>query len=364
MEHNLSTREIGTGTHEPEVGSIEGDSGKSNDDDATRIDRSIKREKREFMQKPGRDGEICLSVRGITKRFTTALALSDISFDLAKGDIFGLVGPNGAGKTTLLRILATLLIPDGGKALVCGHGLDDMLKVRAIIGFMPDFLGVYDDMTVREYFQFFAIAYAIPTKLREYAIQETLHTVGLDRMSDMIVEGLSRGMKQRLSLGRAIIHSPRILLLDEPASGLDPLARLELREILRGLAAKGTSIIISSHVLEDLADVCDRIGVINNGCLLCSEATAELIEKRGGSQIRLMTRGKNDELYEVLECREDVEGLRWDGDMLVFRLKKNDGMDIAALVKSLIERGFPLVSFFEEKPTLETAYLTITRASV
>lgn len=305
--------------------------------------------------------KVSISVRGLTKHYFKVPALSDVSFDLYEGEIFGLVGPNGAGKTTLLRILATLIRPDSGTASICGHSLQNIAKVRSIIGFMPDFLGVYDDMTVREYFEFFSKAYNIAENLRSYVIKETLYTVGLDKMEELVVEGLSRGLKQRLSLGRAIIHSPKVLFLDEPASGLDPLARLELREILRGLAAKGVTILISSHVLEDLADICDRIGIINRGCLVYSESTKKLIKERGGRRIRVLAKSRREMLHEELKKRPDIEDLRWDGDTLSFQLTGDE--DIVQLVKTLVEKGFPLVSFYEETPTLETAYLNITRAN-
>ncbi|CAN0495107.1 unnamed protein product, partial [Phaeothamnion confervicola] len=189
------------------------------------------------------------------------LALDDVSLTLDPGEIFGLVGPNGAGKSTLLRILATLAKPDSGEVTICGYNLPQVKEIRAVIGFMPDVLGVYDDMLVREYFEFFARATNLAESTRDFAIEETMKAVGVLDRADQPVDGLSRGMKQRLCLGRTILHKPKLLLLDEPASGLDPLARLELREILRGLQRQGATVVISSHVLEDLADICDRIGI-------------------------------------------------------------------------------------------------------
>jgi ABC-2 type transport system ATP-binding protein len=329
----------------------------------TRIDSErIQLQSRLQMAKRKAPADVAVSVRGLVKRYANVRALSDVSFELFKGEIFGLVGPNGAGKTTLLRILATLLPQDGGTAEICGHPLSHVAEIRKTIGFMPDFLGVYDDMTVGEYFEFFARAYGIAEKLRAFAIDDTLKTTGLSDMSGAVVEGLSRGMKQRLSLGRAILHKPALLLLDEPASGLDPLARLELREILRGLAGKGTTILISSHVLEDLADICDRVGVISKGCIACIEDTNRLIEEKGGRQIRITVKDRGDELFEALRRIQAVEALRWDGDALTFNLAGAGDGDLAGLIKTLIDRGFPLLSFQEVKPTLETAYLNITRS--
>lgn len=307
-------------------------------------------------------GQPTVSVRGLTKRYYKVPALADVSFDLFEGEIFGLVGPNGAGKTTLLRVLATLIRPDSGTASICGLDIrGNTAFIRTKIGFMPDYLGVYDDMTVREYFEFFANAYNIPMNLRSFVIEETLQTVGLQKMEESVVEGLSRGLKQRLSLGRSIIHKPKVLLLDEPAGGLDPLARLELREILRGLAGKGVTILISSHVLEDLADICDRVGIINMGCLVHSGSTGTMIRDRGGRRFRILSRDRRESLQNELGSRGDISDLRWDGDALIFHL--NGGGDVAALVRELVEKGYPLVSFYEETPTLETAYMNITKAN-
>jgi ABC-2 type transport system ATP-binding protein len=301
-----------------------------------------------------------VSVKGITKRYAGFPALKDLSFELQEGEIFGLVGPNGAGKTTLLRILATLTPADSGDAEICGHTIREIREIRKVIGFMPDFLGVYDDMTVREYFEFFSRAYDIPAGLRPFTIDETLFTIGLKGTEDAVVEGLSRGMKQRLSLGRAILHKPRVLLLDEPASGLDPLARLELREILRGLSAKGVTILISSHVLEDLADICDRVGIMHQGCLVCARETAGLIREKGSRRMHVTAGGEREKLFATLKAIDSIDGLQWDGDSLVFHMPGAGDEDVASLLRTIIENGLPVLSFYEEKPTLEAAYLTIT----
>ncbi|MDQ7824255.1 MAG: ABC transporter ATP-binding protein [Candidatus Eremiobacteraeota bacterium] len=323
-------------------------------------ERPYHREKSDGEPPPG-DGP-AVSVRGLVKRYGLVIALNDISFELSRGEILGLVGPNGAGKTTLLRILATLIPCDSGMVTICGHPLSEKVKIRSIIGFMPDFLGVYEDMTVREYFEFFARAYFIPDNLRPYAVDETMHLVGMTEMQEAVVESLSRGMKQRLSLGRCLIHKPKLLLLDEPASGLDPLARLELRELLRGLASREVTIIISSHVLDDLADISDTIGVIKKGCLICSESTRRMIDERGSRRIRLSATSSKDQLFEKLRKNGAVEDIRWDGETILFHLRDDRGDTPVNLLRSLVNEGFPISSFYEEHPTLQTAYLNITKA--
>ncbi len=297
------------------------------------------------------------------KRFGGTQALVDLNLTLLEGEIFGLVGPNGAGKTTLLRILATLTRPDSGQVTICGHPLDQARAVRSRIGFMPDVLGVYDDMLVREYFEFFARACHLEEATRDYVIQETMRLVGIEALAEQGVEGLSRGMKQRLALGRAILHGPRVLLLDEPASGLDPFARLELREILRRMQRQGVSILISSHVLEDLAEMCDRVGVLSRGSMVCVQETRELIDRQGGRLLRARALGGSEDLFGFLSAFPRVEGLRWDNQSLVFRLEGGDEKDLADLLARIVSQGIALVGFSEEMPSLESAYLNVTRAA-
>lgn len=307
-------------------------------------------------------GDVVASVVAVTKRYLGTVALNDVSLKLRAGEMFGLVGPNGAGKTTLLRILATLTPPDSGEVTICGHTLQEIKKIRAVIGFMPDVLGVYDDMLVREYLEFFARASGLASNVRTYAVKETMQAVGIEHLSEQPVDGLSRGMKQRLCLGRSILHKPRLLLLDEPASGLDPLARLELREILRALQRQGTTIVISSHVLEDLADMCDRIGVVSRGRLICVDETKNLIEERGTRRLRVRVLSQGQELYQFLKSYPRVEGVRWDNDHILFQLGGEEETELSGLLQQLVSKGFPVVSFYEEPPSLESAYLNVTRA--
>ncbi|MGE0492613.1 MAG: ABC transporter ATP-binding protein [Vulcanimicrobiota bacterium] len=298
----------------------------------------------------------------LTKAYLGTEALRDVNLKLKAGEIFGLVGPNGAGKTTLLRILATLTQPDKGKATVCGYDLSELKQVRARIGFMSDVLGVYDDMLVGEYLDFFARASNLPDATRDFSVSETLETIGLSHVKDRPVDGLSRGMKQRLALGRAILHKPKLLLLDEPASGLDPLARRELRNTLRGLQRQGATVLISSHVLEDLAEMCDRIGVMSNGVLVCVEETQRLIRGRGSRFMRLRPLERSEELFQYLRGYNGIDGVCWDGDHVIFQMEEATDADIAKLLREIVGQDLPLLAFGEAEPNLESAYLNVTRA--
>ena len=308
--------------------------------------------------------KICLSARGLTKRYQGTVALSDVSLDLKKGEIFGLMGPNGAGKTTLLRILATLTKPDSGEFKLEDIPHTQSREIRRKIGFTNDVLGVYDDMLVGEYLEFFARASGVEIDLVGYAVDETLKLVDLLSMKNQPVDGLSRGMKQRLAFSRAIIAKPSLLLLDEPASGLDPLARLELKELLLRRAREGTTIIISSHVLEDLAEVSHRIGVLRNGILIKTAATQDLVKIEGSRRLRLRVSENGQELFEFLELREDVANLRWDDQELVFRwIEPESGGahpgDPSEFLVTVVTAGYKVSSFTEEQASLENAYLHI-----
>lgn len=309
--------------------------------------------------------EIRLSARGLSKRYQGTLALSDVSLDLRKGEIFGLMGPNGAGKTTLLRILSTLTRPDSGEFHLDGVPHTNTREIRRQIGFTNDVLGVYDDMLVGEYLEFFARASGVEIDLVGYAVNETLELVDLLTMKNQPVDGLSRGMKQRLAFSRAIIAKPTVLLLDEPASGLDPLARLELKELLLRLArVSQTTIVLSSHVLEDLAEVSHRIGVLRNGVLIRTAETRDLVKEEGSRRIRLQATERGQDLYQYLESRDDVTSLRWDDQDIVFRWVDPVGGganagDPSEILVAVVSRGFKVRSFTEEKASLENAYLHI-----
>jgi ABC-2 type transport system ATP-binding protein len=302
-----------------------------------------------------------VSVRGLTKRYGRVLALNDASFTLYEGDLLGFIGPNGAGKTTCLRILATTLKADGGEAILGGFSVTtEVEKVRGVVGFMPDFLGVYDDLIVSDYLEFFARAYHIPSHLRSYTIKEVATLTRVDSLLDQPVEALSRGMKQRLGLAKTLIHNPRILLLDEPASGLDPRARVELRDVIKGLQRQGKTIIISSHILSDLADLCNKVGIIEGGRMIYFEDREALIHKISqGKNVRLRTLGSMEDTKITLEEIAKVSNLQWDGEDLTFSFQGQD-QELHELLRSLIEKELPIYSFGEVSSSLESAYMKIT----
>src|SRR6266704_2734178 len=217
---------------------------------------------------------------GLTRMYGNIAALSGLDLTVNKGDLFGFIGSNGAGKTTTLRILSTFLAPSAGTAQILGH---DVVRnadaVRHVIGYMPDFFGVYKDMEVTEYLDFFGACYKIPTAQREKTVNDVLELVGLSEKKGALIGALSRGMQQRLGLARVLVHDPKVLFLDEPASGLDPRARIEIRALLKELRRMGKTILISSHILADLADVCTKIGLIERGRMLYAGGLKEAMAR-------------------------------------------------------------------------------------
>ncbi|MFG0283475.1 MAG: ABC transporter ATP-binding protein, partial [Phycisphaerales bacterium JB039] len=230
-----------------------------------------------------------IEIAGLTKRFGSLVAVSDLSLTIGEGEIFGFIGPNGAGKSTTMKILACLMAPDAGRALV--NGLDvrtDGQKIRRIIGYMPDFLGMYDDLTVGEYLQFFAGAFGIRRKRRNVIIDSVLELTDLTEKRNAMVDSLSRGMTQRLGVARVLIHEPKVLLLDEPASGLDPRARIEMRSLLAELGRMGKSLMVSSHILGELEELCDSIGIIERGRLVYAGGVDDALKAAGlGMQVEV-----------------------------------------------------------------------------
>src|SRR3954468_7949408 len=227
-----------------------------------------------------------IEIQHLRKEYKDTVAVKDLTLELDQGDIFGFIGPNGAGKTTTIKMLATLLIPTAGTALV--NGIDVVRypeQIRSIVGYMPDFFGVYDDIKVWEYLDFFAAAYRIPRDKRPQIIDDVLALTDLTVKKDAYVESLSRGMKQRLCLAKTLGHDPQVLLLDDPASGLDPRARIEIKELLKELKSMGKTIIISSHILPELADFCNKIGIIEHGELIVSGDVTEIMRQVTGGQL-------------------------------------------------------------------------------
>src|SRR3954463_7889632 len=277
-----------------------------------------------------------IETNDLTKQYGDLYALNRLNMTLHRGDVYGFIGPNGAGKTTTMRILATLLNPTYGEATVCGHSIYTGSKeIRRLIGYMPDFFGVYDDMKVVEYLEFFAAAYRIDGPRRKKKCEEVLELVDLTYKRDALVTSLSRGMTQRLGLARVLLHEPQVLLLDEPASGLDPRARIEMRNLLKELRKTGKTILVSSHILPELADICNKIGIIERGKLLFDGDVESAIRQVRSKKVLhiVVADGKNADAAARLEGHADVDAVKHDqkDDMLVVTLKDAiaDGANLA-----------------------------------
>src|ERR671929_2309323 len=249
-----------------------------------------------------------VQTHGLTRMYGNMIALNALTLTVNRGDLFGFIGSNGAGKTTTLRILATFLAPSGGRAEVLGHDVvRDADAVRHVIGYMPDFFGVYKDMEVTEYLDFFGACYKIPTVQREKTVSDVLELVGLSEKKGSLIGALSRGMQQRLGLARVLIHDPQLLLLDEPASGLDPRARIEMMAILQELQRLGKTIIISSHILSELQTLCNRVAIIEKGKLIYSGPVQGVRDQMSGGPVYWVTvRGDSAQALELLKRREEV----------------------------------------------------------
>jgi ABC-2 type transport system ATP-binding protein len=298
----------------------------------------------------------------LTKMYGELYALNRLNLTLQQGDVYGFIGPNGAGKTTTMRILATLLNPSWGEATVCGYSIYTGAKeIRRVIGYMPDFFGVYDDMKVIEYLEFFASAYRIKGAARRKICEEVLELVDLTYKRDALVTSLSRGMTQRLGLARTLLHDPQVLLLDEPASGLDPRARIEMRALLKELRNMGKTILVSSHILPELADICNKIGIIEQGCLLINdEVTAVMKQVRADIVLNIAVADRLTDAAGLLEHQPEVESVQDKNGVLVVKL--NEGINqYSVLASRLIEHGYELTLFKEDEINLETAFMHLTK---
>ena len=254
---------------------------------------------------------LALEARGLHKRFGSTVAVVDFSLSVEAGAIFGLIGPNGAGKTTSIRMLATLLEPDGGEAWIGSASIrTDQAGVRRKLGYMPDFFGVYPELKAGEYLEFYAACHGVPADRRPVVTADLLHLVDLSHKRDSYVQGLSRGMQQRLGLARALVHDPAVLLLDEPASGLDPRARLELREVVRELGRMGKAVVISSHILAELADLCTHIAIVDGGQVVTAGTVEEVTRRlHGGRSVRVQVLDEGERLRDLLLSRPDVHAV-------------------------------------------------------
>jgi len=306
-----------------------------------------------------------IEIRQLTKRFGNLTAVDNLDLRIEAGDIFGFIGPNGAGKTTTMRILVTLMEPTSGAAFI--DGLDVTKKgkeVRRRVGYMPDFMGVYDDLKVFEYLEFFAAAFGIEYGKRKAIVEGVLELTDLVSKQSAAVDSLSRGMQQRLGLARVLIHDPKVLILDEPASGLDPRARIEIRELLRELKRMGKTIMISSHILSELEEICDRVGIIERGQLVFG-GTMEEIRPRLGihSKVRVKVLGDESKAIELLTALPQIQAVEVAGDHLSVTFCEGVETD-GIIARTLVNGGVDLVYLQPEQLRLDDAFLKLTKGMV
>lgn len=308
-----------------------------------------------------------IETSALTKRYGQLTALDGVNITIGPGEIYGFIGPNGAGKTTAISILSTLITPTSGTAKV--GGLDVVTQsdaVRRLIGYMPDEYNLYDDLTVTEYLDFFAACYQIREKNRKRIIDQVLDLTDLVKKSDALIQGLSKGMRQRLCLARTLLHDPKVLLLDEPAAGLDPRARVELRELLKTLRDMGKTILVSSHILPELSDFCDTIGVIEAGRLVAQGRVQEILAQVGGADVILLRfMNKLEEVERFLSTHPSVRGQSTFNreNEIEIRLVGGDGA-LVHLIKDLVDAELPLLEASRQSADLEDVFMQLTRGTV
>jgi ABC-2 type transport system ATP-binding protein len=310
--------------------------------------------------------DLMLQIDGLVRHFGGVHAVDDISFSVARGQVLGFIGPNGAGKTTTMRILATLDTPQGGDARVAGYSVvDDPEQVRRVTGFMPDYAGVYANTTVEEYLDFFARAHDVRGEARRKAVEHIIEFMGIGELRDRHVESLSKGLKQRVALGRAIVHNPDVLILDEPAANLDPRARIEFRTLIRELAADGKTILLSSHILTELAEICDAVTVIERGKILAAGRVDEVLQRV--RQRRLLSvrpaGGATERLERFLVEQPGVSNVHEAGPCIEFEFDGGDDEQVQ-LVSRVIGAGFPVLEFAAHSAGLEDLFIEITEGRV
>ncbi|MDR0269833.1 ABC transporter ATP-binding protein [Paenibacillus sp.] len=303
-----------------------------------------------------------IDIQHLSKKYGNFNALKDINLCIPEGTVFGFVGPNGAGKSTTMSILATLMLPTSGVAKVDGFDVTQHPKeVRKRIGYMPDFFGVYDQLKTTEYLHFYGASYSIPRTEREKLIPQLLELVNLSDKSDVYVDTLSRGMKQRLCLARCLIHDPKVLILDEPASGLDPRARIEMREILKELKQMGKTIIISSHILPELAEMVDEIGVIEHGEMVAQGRVADIqAQLRVKKVLHIRVIEREEELAQQLRDEALVSAVLSDNMGIHVHFNGGD-LEQVQLLQRIISWGYAVISFHEAQTNLEDVFLEITK---
>lgn len=312
----------------------------------------------------GYDGPM-IEVRDLCRTFGDTHAVDQVSFSVPRGSVFGYIGPNGAGKTTSMRILATLEIPTSGDALIEGlSSVNDPDRVRSRLGFMPDSFGTYGDTNCIEYLDFFARSYGLQGRERTRRLRWVMEFTGLRELATKPMRGLSKGMRQRLCLGRALIHDPAVLVLDEPAAGLDPRARIELRQIIRALAADGKTILISSHILTELAEMCDRIGIIERGKLLATGSVDEIRRTLQPSRDLLVrVASEMQPAIDLLQADPRTTQVRIAGDCIRFSIP-GDETDQSGILQSMCAAGLQVLEYTPQHNSLEDVFLHVTKGQI
>lgn len=308
-----------------------------------------------------------VQIEGLSVSYGKVLAVRDVSFEIPQGEVFGFIGPNGAGKSTTIKVLATLLKPDSGRVRIDGIDVPKYpMAIRRRIGYMPDFFGVYEDLSASEYLHFYAAAYQIPRSQRGNTIGDVLALTDLTEKAQAPVDSLSRGMKQRLALARVLLHDPDLLLLDEPASGLDPRARIELMEILRALRQMGKTIFISSHILTELAELCDSVTIIDRGSTRYSGPMDELLQRNAEQPTyKLKLESPANGLIDSLMTSEGVLEVTPLDDPRELRIVcKSRALDANTLLRRILEHNVQVVSFGEDQRHLNEAFMHLTQEGV
>ena len=309
-----------------------------------------------------------LKIEKLSKNYEKFPALKELSLEVPDGQLHGFVGPNGAGKTTTMRILATLMAPTSGAAWVDGTNLvREGQKARKLVGYMPDFFGVYDNLTCREYLDFYARCYRIGAEERKRMGSQLLELVQLQEKENEYVNGLSRGMKQRLCLARSLIHDPKLLILDEPASGMDPRARAEMKGILRTLREMGKTVLISSHILPELSEMCDSLTILDHGELVFSGSVEELSDRMNGNaplDIRLAETAGAEAVEEAVRCLRELPYITeiLQEEPFLLRVRLDGGEDVCmAAMRELVTRNVPVCDFHRAPMNLERVFMEVTQ---
>lgn len=312
-----------------------------------------------------------IEIRELTKYYGSRKAVEQLSFTVAEGELFGFIGPNGAGKTSTIRMVATLLQPSSGEILVAGHSVSQSPHaVRRLIGYMPDFFGVYPGMTVGEYLDFFAACYGISKARRALLVEDLLELVDLSHRREDRLESLSQGLKQRLSLARTLVNDPQVLILDEPASGLDPRARVEIRELLVELSHMGKTIFFSTHILADVAEICTRVGIIEAGRLVAIGRLEELQQLLPRRKVEITVLSRSDEARMLLSSLPGVISVEADINQNNGRRSRlqiqfaGDDLALNGVLSALVKRGIPVIQFSADRPDLEAVFLQATKGIV